>query len=245
MEVYDTFSFQQRLDGVLDRIAEAAARAGRDPADVRLVAVSKTFPPEAIDAALRAGVSILGENRVQEALAKAALCGAAEWHLVGRLQRNKIRHALSLFTTIHSVDTIPLLHDIARVQEETGQRPRLLLEVNVAGEASKIGFNPKTVRDAVREALALGGLDLVGLMTVPPWAPESARSRTHFRALRELRDALQDETGAALPELSMGMSGDFEVAVEEGATFVRIGTALFGKRASWKPQRSLDTDDFV
>ena len=245
MEVYDTFSFQQRLDGVLDRIAAAAARAGRDPADVRLVAVSKTFPPEAIDAALRAGVSILGENRVQEALAKAALCGSAEWHLVGRLQRNKVRHALSLFTTIHSVDTIPLLHDIARVQEETGCRPRLLLEVNVAGESSKIGFNPKTVRDAVREALALGGLDLVGLMTVPTWVPEPEMSRRHFRALRELRDALQDETGAALPELSMGMSGDFEVAVEEGATFVRIGTALFGKRASWKPQRSLDTDDFV
>ena len=150
MEVYDTFSFQQRLDGVLDRIAAAAARAGRDPADVRLVAVSKTFPPEAIDAALRAGVSILGENRVQEALAKAALCGSAEWHLVGRLQRNKVRHALSLFTTIHSVDTIPLLHDIARVQEETGCRPRLLLEVNVAGESSKIGFNPKLLIDALR-----------------------------------------------------------------------------------------------
>ena len=245
MEAYESFSFQQRLDGVLDRIAAAAGRAGRDPGDVRLVAVSKTFPPEAIDVALRAGVAIFGENRVQEALAKAALCGSAEWHLVGRLQRNKVRHALSLFTTIHSVDSIPLLHDIARVQEETGRRPKLLLEVNVAGESSKIGFNPKSVREAVREALAIGGLDLVGLMTVPPWVPDPDMSRPRFRALRALRDALQDETGAALPELSMGMSGDFEVAVEEGATFVRVGTALFGKRASWKPQRSLDTDDFV
>ena len=245
MEDSDSTSFQQRLDAIRDRIAAAATRTGRDPDAVRLVAVSKTFPPGAIDEALRAGVSILGENRVQEALAKAPLCGTAEWHFVGRLQRNKIRHALGLFTTIHSVDNLPLLHDIARIQEETGQRPRLLLEVNVAGESSKIGFTPKTLREAVREALALGGLDLVGLMTVPPWVPDPEMSRRHFRALRELRDAVQDDTGAALPELSMGMSADFEVAVEEGATFVRVGTALFGKRASWKPQRSLDTDDFV
>ncbi|MGI5867855.1 MAG: YggS family pyridoxal phosphate-dependent enzyme [Kiritimatiellia bacterium] len=245
MEAYDITSFEQRLDGIHDRIAAAAARAGRSPDDIQLVAVSKTFPPDVVDAAQRADVSVFGESRVQEALAKAAACGAAEWHFIGRLQRNKVRHALSLFTTIHSVDSLPLLHDIARIQDETGARPRLLLQVNVAGEASKIGFSPATVRSALREALDIGGIDIVGLMTLPPWVPDPELSRPHFQTLRTLRDALQDDVGISLPELSMGMSGDFEVAIEEGATFVRIGTALFGKRGSWKPQRSLDTDDFV
>jgi hypothetical protein len=237
--------FEVRLRHIGDRIDAACARAGRDPADVRLVAVSKTFPPEAIDEALRAGVSILGENRVQEALAKAPLCGAAEWHMIGRLQSNKVRNALALFSAIHSVDSVRLLEDIARIQEETGDRPELLLEVNVAGESSKIGFTPKTARDAVRMAASLGGLRLTGLMTVPPWVPDPEMSRVHFRALRELRDSLQSEFGIFLPNLSMGMSADFEVAVEEGATFVRIGTALFGKRVAWKPSHALDTDDLV
>lgn len=245
MENIAADSIGARLEDIQKRIDSAARRAGRDPDDVRLVAVSKSFPPETVDEAIRAGVSILGENRVQEALAKSQMCSAAEWHLIGRLQRNKIRHALSLFSTIHSIDTIPLLADLARIQEETGQRPKIMLEVNVAGESSKIGFTPKTVRDAVRETMALGNLNLVGLMTIPPWVPEPEMSRRHFAALRELRDALSEEFGIGLPELSMGMSADFEVAVEEGATYVRVGTALFGKRSSWKPVRSLDTDDFV
>ncbi len=238
-------TIEKRFQNVCVRMEAACIRAGRDVGDVRLVAVSKTFPPEAIDEALRAGVSILGENRVQEALAKAPLCGSADWHMIGRLQRNKLRHALSLFSTLHSVDSIPLLNDLARVQEETGSRPVILLEVNVAGESSKIGFTPKTVREAVREAVSLGCLRLAGLMTIPPWVPDPERSRSHFKALRELSLSLSDEFGIPLTELSMGMSGDFEVAVEEGATFVRVGTALFGKRTSWKPARSLDTDDFV
>lgn len=245
MQNTDSEPLEKRLQHIGDAIEAACTRRGRDPADVRLVAVSKTFPPEAIDEALRAGVSILGENRVQEALAKAPLCSAADWHLIGRLQSNKVRAALSLFSTIHSVDSVRLLEDIARIQEETGNRPELMLEVNVAGESSKIGFTPKTVRDAVRTAVALGTLRLTGLMTVPPWVPDPEMSRVHFKALRNLRDSLENEFSIALPNLSMGMSADFEVAVEEGATFVRIGTALFGRRVAWKPSHSLDTDDFV
>lgn len=238
-------TIEGRFRYIWSRIDAACVRAGRDPANVQLVAVSKTFPPECIDEALRAGVSILGESRVQEALAKAPLCGSAEWHMIGRMQRNKVRQALSLFSTIHSVDSIRLLEDIARVQEETGNRPDVFLEVNVAGESSKTGFTPKSVREAVRSVLSLGCIRLVGLMTIPPWVPDPEQSRHHFKALRELATSLSDEFSFPLTELSMGMSGDYEVAVEEGATHVRVGTALFGKRSSWKPQRSLDTDDFV
>ena len=238
-------TIEKRFQNIYTRIESACVRAGRDSRDVRLVGVSKTVPPAAIDEALRAGLSILGENRVQEALAKAPLCGSAEWHFIGRLQRNKLRQALSLFTTLHSVDSIPLLNDLARVQEETGSRPEILLEVNVAGESSKIGFTPETVREAVREAVSLGSLRLVGLMTIPPWVPDPEMSRPHFKKLRELSLSLSDEFSIPLTELSMGMSADFEVAVEEGATFVRVGTALFGKRTAWKPARSLDTDDLI
>lgn len=238
-------TIEGRFQHIWLRIEAACVRAGRDVADVQLVAASKTFPPECIDEALRAGVSIFGENRVQEALAKAPLCGSAEWHMVGRLQRNKVRQALELFSTIHSVDSIRLLEDIARIQEETGNRPDVFLEVNVAGEASKTGFTPESVRDAVRAVLSLGCIRLVGLMTLPPWRPKPEQSRPYFKTLRELAVSLTDEFGIPLTELSMGMSGDFEVAVEEGATFVRIGTALFGKRSSRKPQRSLDTDDYI
>ena len=238
-------SFENRLSVVRERIAAAAARANRSADDVRLVAVSKTFPPESIDEALAEGVAILGENRVQEALAKAQLCRSAEWHLIGPLQRNKIRAAFSLFTTIHSVDSVQLLRDIARVQEETGVRPRLFLEVNVAGEASKHGFTPESVRAGIEETLSLGNLSVAGLMTVPPFTPDPEMSRPRFAKLRELRESLEAEFGVFLPELSMGMSGDYEVAIEEGATFVRIGSALFGHRSSsaWKPVRQLDTND--
>ena len=238
-------TIEGRFQHIWSRIEAACVRGERDIGDVQFVAVSKTFPPECIDEALRAGVSILGENRVQEALAKAPLCGSAEWHMVGRLQRNKVRQALGLFSTIHSVDSIRLLEEIARVQEETGHRPDVFLEVNVAGEASKTGFTPESVHDAVRAVLSLGCIHLVGLMTLPPWRPEPEQSRPYFETLRKLAVSLSDEFSIPLPELSMGMSGDFEVAVEEGATFVRIGTALFGKRSSWKPQRSLDTDSYV
>ena len=232
-------SIAENLAAVEDRIVAAADRAGRDPADVRLVAVTKTFGPEAVTEAIRAGASLLGENRVQEAAAKIPLCPSAEWHLIGHLQSNKVRRALALFSAFHSVDTVKLLEEIAKASEETGRRPDLLLEVNVAGEASKFGFRPDDVADALRAASSLG-LSVTGLMTVPPFRPDPEAVRPAFRALRELRDRLQDETGCGLPELSMGMSHDFEVAIEEGATWVRIGTALFGDRPKWQPQRLAD-----
>jgi len=245
MEYNASDSFETRLHSIESRIAAAAERAGRDPGDIQLVAVSKTFPPEVIDEALRASVSILNESKIQEALAKIPQCSSAEWHLIGHLQSNKVRHALSLFSTIHSIDSIALLEDVARIQEEIGRRPGILLQVNVSGEGSKTGFNPKVMRDAINTALSLGNLDLVGLMTIPPWSPEPEQSRKYFRQLREMRDSLSAEFDIGLPELSMGMSADFEVAIEEGATFVRIGSALFGKRSAWRPQRTPDSDDYI
>ncbi len=241
-----TDDFPSRHAAVEERIAAACARAGRARADVTLVGVSKTFPPEIVSEAIRDGVRVLGENRVQEALAKAPLCPSAEWHLIGPLQKNKVRHALSLFTTIHAVDALDTLEALARVQAETGARPDVLLEVNVAEEASKHGFTAASVRGAVRAALERGEVRLVGLMTIPPWTPDPEASRPHFRALRGLRDALEREFSISLPQLSMGMSGDFEVAIEEGATFVRVGSALFGRRnaAAWKPERTPDSDSY-
>ncbi len=238
--------FASRHAAIENRIQAACDRAGRNRGEVTLVGVSKTFPPEVVAEAIRDGVTVLGENRVQEALAKAPLCPSAEWHLIGPLQRNKVRHALSLFTTIHAVDALDTLDALARVQRESGARPDVLLEVNVAEEASKHGFTASSVREAVRAALEEGEVRLVGLMTIPPWTPDPEASRPHFRALRELRDALEREFSVSLPQLSMGMSGDFEVAIEEGATFVRVGTALFGRRnaSAWKPERSADSDSY-
>jgi pyridoxal phosphate enzyme (YggS family) len=224
-------SIAENLIAVQDRIAAACGRAGRDPADVRLVAVSKTFGPEAVDEAIRAGATLLGENRVQEAAGKIPVCSSAEWHLIGHLQTNKVRHALPLFTMLHSIDTVKLLETIAKEADASGYRPELLLEVNVAGEASKFGFRPEDVEPALRAAQELGAPPVTGLMTVPPFRPDAEAVRPYFRALRELRDRLQDECGFGLPNLSMGMSHDFEVAIEEGATLVRVGTAIFGNRS--------------
>lgn len=224
-------SIAENLIAVQDRIAAACGRAGRDPADVRLVAVSKTFGPEAVDEAIRAGATLLGENRVQEAAGKIPVCSSAEWHLIGHLQTNKVRHALPLFTMLHSIDTMKLLETIAKEADASGYRPELLLEVNVAGEASKFGFRPEDVGPALRAAQELGAPPVTGLMTVPPFRPDAEAVRPYFRALRELRDRLQDECGVGLPNLSMGMSHDFEVAIEEGATLVRVGTAIFGHRS--------------
>ena len=233
------------LQAVRDRMAAACARAGRDPADVRLVAVSKTFPPEAVDEAIRAGADLFGENRVQEAAGKIPLCSSAEWHLIGHLQGNKVRHALPLFTMIHSVDSVKLLEEIAKASDESGYRPGILLEVNVGGEASKFGFRSDDVAGALKAASSLG-VTVSGLMTVPPFRPDPEAVRPCFRALRDLRDRLRDETGFALPHLSMGMSHDFEIAIEEGATFVRVGSAIFGQRsyAKARPALSPDSDSY-
>jgi len=224
-------SMHERIAEIERRIEAACARAGRDAGAVRLVAVSKTHGAEAVDEARRAGVRIFGENRIQEAAVKIEQCGSAEWHFIGHLQRNKVKVAVPLFSMIHSVDSMPLLEAVAECMEATGCRPALLMEVNVAGDGAKFGFKPDAVPEALRRAAALG-VAISGFMTMPPFAPTAEAARPHFRRLRELRDIWQEGCAMDLSELSMGMSHDFEVAIEEGATLVRVGTALFGERQS-------------
>ena len=230
----------ERLAAIRAAIADAAGRAGRRAEEIELVAVSKTHPPETVLEALDAGQTLFGENRVQEARAKIPLLpGRARWHLIGHLQKNKIRHALAAgFELFHGIDSLELARECDRIANEDGVFPRVLLEVKVAGEASKFGFSPEKLRMEMDELLALGRLQIEGLMTIPPFAPEAESSRAYFVTLRELRDRLQTECRVPLPALSMGMSGDFTVAVEEGATLVRVGTAIFGTRSgkAWKPE---------
>ena len=228
----------ENLESIRARIAGAAARSGRRPEAVTLIAVSKTHGPEAVREAMEAGQLVFGENRVQEARAKMPLLpDTLRWHLIGHLQSNKVRQALPIFERLHGIDTLDLACDVNRIAGELGVFPKIFLEVNVAGESSKFGFQPDSVRAAMEQLLKLDRLSIEGLMTIPPFTPEAEDSRRYFVALRELRDRLAGEFGVALPELSMGMSGDFEVAIEEGATFVRVGTALFGERQgkAWKP----------
>ena len=183
------------------------------------------------------GRLLFGESRVQEARAKIPLLPSRlRWHFIGHLQKNKIRHALPLFEMFHGVDSLALAQDMQRIADEDGMQPRVLLEVNVAGEASKHGFTPEAVRRDLEAVLSLGRLTVEGLMTIPPFAPEAEASRRYFVALRELRDQLEAEFGVRLPQLSMGMSGDYAVAIEEGATLVRVGTAIFGERSRRKPE---------
>lgn len=227
------------LEKVKADIAEAARRAHRGADEIELVAVTKTHPPEAVREALAAGQVLFGESRVQEARAKIPLLSSrARWHFIGHLQKNKIRHALALgFELFHSVDSLALAQDFQRIADEEGARPRILVEINVAGEGSKFGFKPDLVRQQMETLLALHRLQIEGLMAIPPLAPKAENSRRYFVQLRELRDQLAQEFRVGLPQLSMGMSGDFIVAVEEGATLVRVGTAIFGTRSgkAWKP----------
>lgn len=228
----------ENLDRVRAQIAEAAKKAGRAVDEIELVAISKTHEAEKVRLAFDAGQQLFGESRVQEARAKIPLLpSSVRWHFVGRLQRNKVRHALPLFELFHSVDSLELARDLNRIADEEGLRPRILLEVNVAGEGSKIGFPPETLRDQMETLLELPRLTIEGLMTIPPLAPEAEGSRQYFVALRELRDQFATKFQIELPQLSMGMTGDFVVAVEEGATLVRVGTAIFGKRTPMR-QRS-------
>ena len=221
----------ENLEQVRAQIAAAAKKSGRSLDDIELVAISKTHEAEKVRAAFDAGQPLFGESRVQEARVKIPLLPSAlRWHFVGRLQKNKIRHALPLFELFHSVDSLELGRDMSRIAEEEGLHPRVLLEVNVAGEGSKIGFAPDDLRSKMDALLQLPRLTIEGLMTIPPLAPEAEASRPHFVALRELRDQFASEHKVDLPQLSMGMSGDFAVAIEEGATLVRVGTAIFGKR---------------
>ena len=178
---------------------------------------------------------MFGESRVQEARVKIPeLPSNSRWHFVGHLQKNKIRHALPLFELIHSVDSLALAQDINRIAEEDGLHPRVLLEVNVAGEGSKFGFTPEKLREDLENLLALPRLSILGLMTIPPIAEEAEASRKYFVQLHELRDRLQTEFHVDLAQLSMGMTQDFAIAVEEGATLVRVGTAIFGERSRKK-----------
>lgn len=222
---------ETNLGQIHARIALAAARCGRDPSAVELVAVSKTFPADSIREAFAAGQTVFGESRVQEAAAKISdLPGALHWHFIGHMQKNKIRRALPLFEFFHSVDSSDLAQAIDRVAAEDGFFPRVLLEVNVAGEATKFGFPPDALEREIDALLALPRLQIEGLMTIAPYAGDAEASRPHFRALRELRDRLVSRTGLPFGTLSMGMSGDFEIAVEEGATLVRVGSSIFGTR---------------
>lgn len=228
----------ENLAVVHEKVAEASARAGRASDEVTLVAVSKTHPPEAVSEAVSAGQVVFGENRVQEARAKIPLvAGHARWHLIGHLQKNKIRHALPLFEMLHGIDSPELAREVDRIAGETGAFPRVLLEVNVAGEATKFGFTPARLGEQMEELVALTRLQIQGLMCIPPPGPRPEDSRLYFVKLRELRDAVQAEAHVPLPQLSMGMSGDYTVAIEEGATLVRVGTAIFGDRSgkTWKP----------
>lgn len=222
-----------RLAEIGDRIAAAAARAGRDRAEVRLVAASKTQPVAALAAAYEAGVRRFGENRVQEAQSKAPeLPADVEWHLLGPLQSNKARPAVALFSLFHAVDRVRIARVLDAEAAAQGRRVRGLLEVNLGGEASKHGFDPETLAEAAAPLAELVHLRLEGLMAIPPPTPTPEAARPYFRRLAELRARLnaRPEWSGRLVELSMGMSDDFEVAIEEGATFVRVGTRLFGPR---------------
>ncbi len=221
-------TFAERLEKVEQRIAAACAKAGRPRASVTLLAVSKTKPPEAVREAAGCGLRLFGENRVQEAQAKIPMCPAGlEWHLIGHLQSNKAKLAANLFQMVHSVDSLKLLQAL---DSHAGTTLPVLLQVNVSGEASKSGMKPDEVAEVIEAANQLQKVEVHGLMTIPPFTPDAEKARVHFRALCELRDRLQEETGTPLPELSMGMSHDLEIAIEEGSTWIRIGTDLFGKR---------------
>jgi pyridoxal phosphate enzyme (YggS family) len=224
-----------RLAEVRARMAAAAVRVGRPASGVRLVAVSKTYPVECIRAAAAAGQQDFGENRVQEALQKIAAVPdlAIRWHLVGHLQSNKARKAAAPFACIHSIDRADLLEAVDRAADEAGASPAVLIQVDLAGEATKHGAEQDQVRSIVEVGMRCRAARLEGLMLLPPVAEDPEQTRPFFRRLRELREELLGEGVPAgmLGELSMGMSHDFEVAIEEGATLVRVGTAIFGARS--------------
>jgi pyridoxal phosphate enzyme (YggS family) len=223
------------LQAVRSRIDDAARRAGRDPASVRLIAVSKTFGVEHVRAAAAAGQRDFGENKVQEALQKIADSAdmGLRWHLIGHLQSNKARKAVGPFACVHSIDSIELLTRLDTAAAEQGAAPQVLIQVDLAGESTKFGAGPSEARRILDLALGARALQPAGLMLMPPWNEDQEQTRPWFVRLRELRDRWLAEgvPAVALAQLSMGMSHDFEAAIEEGATMVRVGTAIFGKRA--------------
>ena len=228
--------FAENLEAVQRRILAACERAARVPSSVTLLAVTKGHSPDVVREAAALGLTLFGENKVQEAKAKIPLCpGHLRWHMIGHLQSNKCRDAVTLFTMVEGVDSLALAQELDRWAERAARRMPILLEVNVAGESSKYGFQPAALLDQLEAINRLPRLEVHGLMTIAPWTPEPEKVRPVFRRLRELKLACEDRLGVPLPHLSMGMSGDLEVAIEEGATLVRVGTALFGERARLKP----------
>lgn len=227
------YNVRANLIRVEERIREAAMRAGREREDIKLVAVTKTVPVEVMLEAIEAGVTAIGENRVQEAYQKYQLIGKrVEWHLIGHLQSNKAKRAVEIFDLIHSVDSLHIAQEIHRHAIKMGKVQDILIEVNVAGEESKFGVSPSELPQLLREVASLDGIKVRGLMTVAPIADDPADVRPYFAQLRRLAEELREEgiERTKMDYLSMGMSGDFEVAVEEGANIVRIGSAIFGKR---------------
>ena len=234
-------SLQDNLNSIRQRIRAACDRCDREPNSVTLLAVSKTHPPETVQAAAELGLLFFGENKIQEAKAKIPLCpGKLRWHFIGHLQSNKCRDAVELFEMIQSVDSLPLAQEISKRAEQAAKTMPVLLEVNVAAEASKFGYPPDKLLADLKAIKALPRVQIHGLMTVPPWTAEPETARPHFQRLRELKAQCEEILAAPLPHLSMGMSGDFEVAIEEGATMVRLGTALFGPRTTAKQRAAAD-----
>ena len=224
-----------RLETIQKRIAAACERAGRNPSEVLLLPISKGMPPETLRAAAELGLTLFGENKVQEAKLKISACPSRfRWQMVGHLQSNKCRDAVHYFEMIQSVDSAAIAHEINKWATKSAKDMPVLLEVNVAGEASKHGFSPEQLLRELKELNGLKRIEIHGLMTIAPWTAEPEKVRPCFRRMRELKTECEAILGAPLEHLSMGMSGDFEVAIEEGATIVRIGTALFGARAQVK-----------
>jgi pyridoxal phosphate enzyme (YggS family) len=227
----------ENLEMVKARIAQAAARSKRSAGDIELVAVTKTHSAETVREAIDAGHLLFGESKVQESRAKIPLLPSnLRWHFIGHLQKNKVRHALPLFELIHSVDSLELARAIDRIAHDDGLHPRVLLEVNVAGEASKFGFQPDKLRREMDSLLTLPRLSIEGLMCIPPLGQDAEASRKYFVTLRELRNSFEKEFELKLSHLSMGMTNDYAVAIEEGATLVRVGTAIFGERRRAKSE---------
>lgn len=222
----------ENLGEIRCEIAAACERSGRKRESVELVAVSKTFPAEAVREAVVAGQRVFGESKLQEAEAKIdALPDSLEWHFIGRVQRNKVRKLMERFAVIHGIDSLRLATYADGIARESGLFPKVFLQVNIGGEESKGGFDAARLDGDMEELLKLGRLEIQGLMCIPPAGADAESSRRWFVALRELRDRLEADHGVLLPALSMGMSGDFGVAIEEGATHVRVGSAIFGKRS--------------
>jgi pyridoxal phosphate enzyme (YggS family) len=218
---------------IRQRIEQSCGRAERNPDSITLLAVSKNQPPSAVEAAKGLGLTLFGESKVQEAKAKIPECSSrVHWHLIGHLQTNKCRDAVQLFEMIQSVDSLALAEEINKRAEQIGKNMPILLEVNVAAESSKYGYSPDKLLADLQKINQLSRLEIHGLMTVPPWSPDLEKVRPVFRSLRELKLQCEEILGASLPQLSMGMTGDFEIAIEEGSTLIRIGTGLFGPRRS-------------